>query len=126
MTPIDELESAARAATPGRWEREDSPYAVEWEREDSPYSVVVRHESWDQVIATTPRQCNRDYIAAANPQTVLALVRIARAAVENERVRSTVFADRVRNAADYLSNINAILQSRADLIAAIADTGLLP
>lgn len=70
MINLDRIECYTRAATPGRWEREDSPY-----------SVVVRHESWDQVIATTLRQCNRDYIAAADPQTVLALCRIARAAM---------------------------------------------
>ncbi len=54
-----------------------------------------------------------------------ALCQIALAAAEHERVRSTVVAERARNAGEYDAAINAMLQSRADLVAAIADAGLL-
>lgn len=141
MINLDHVEATARAATQGKW------YHVQ------PFMVVPEHRTihgkipamrvdfvsteptpvHKRVIIPMPREeCpsvsseNMAHIAAANPQTVLALVRIARAAVENERVRSTVVADRVRNAAEYLSAINAILLSRSDLVAAIADAGLLP
>lgn len=71
---VDDLRAlldAAAKATPGKWEVEEAPF-----------SVVVRRESWDQVVATTPRQCNRDYIAVASPDVVAALARIALAAVQ--------------------------------------------
>lgn len=63
--------------------------------------------------------------AAASPDVVASLARIALAAAEHERVRSTVVAERARNAGEYDAAINAMLQSRADLVAAIADAGLL-
>lgn len=64
-------------------------------------------------------------IAAASPDVVASLARIALAAAEHERVRSTVVSERARNAGEYDAAINAMLQSRADLVAAIADAGLL-
>lgn len=66
------------------------------------------------------------YYAAATPDVVSALARIALAAVEHERFRSAVAACRARHLEEYDADIKAMLQSRADLVAALADAGLLP
>lgn len=119
------LLDAACAATPGPWEWDGSVWDYNPEQE-APW--LMAPAPIRRPIIQGEVNCsfaNANYIAAASPDVVAHLCRIALAAVEHERVRSTVVSERARNAGEYDAAINAMLQSRADLVAAIADAGLL-
>lgn len=95
---LDQLEKLALAATPGPWEREDDEVG----EDHAPMCHVGQVDEYDIRIAVhqyaaypqrRPKiggpkwraladQClaNGDFIAAANPQTILALIAMVRAA----------------------------------------------
>ena len=94
MSPLDlpALEELAKAATPGPWTAEDSSkppmrsFLIQ-----SGGRVVARYLSFDDHLAFAHRDAepervsaNAAYIAAANPETVLALIERIRA-LEAER-----------------------------------------
>lgn len=80
---LDELERLAKAATPGPWRMValSSHYGVTHGDYRFP-TVVYAHEGWDGYGNGSSRP-NADYIAAANPATVLALIARVREAEAN-------------------------------------------
>lgn len=72
LIDMDKLEALARAATPGPWELR----ATEW----SYYAVEAAHPEWGAMCEVAPsRKSNMEFIVAANPAAVLALIALARA-----------------------------------------------
>jgi hypothetical protein len=69
---LDELERLARAATPGPWQA--AGYSVTHEYKPGVSEAVA--------VSHIARPHDAAFIAAANPETVLALIRIAKAASE--------------------------------------------
>jgi hypothetical protein len=83
---LDKLEALARAATPGEWKREDrTVYVLEpdgWrkgvEQFRNRFSCSVSRDG--SSIPQDELQANAEFIAAANPATILALIALARKA----------------------------------------------
>lgn len=77
MTDLDELERRAKAATPGPWEFENCYNLQRREflngTEVHPHVLLKTLNGWE------PIPSDADFIAAANPQTVLALIAELRA-----------------------------------------------
>lgn len=75
---LDDIERKAKAATPGPWEAPDHPESVVdvWTAEPLRAIDDRAAKEWDHPTAITPsiRGCDGAFIAAANPQAVLALV----------------------------------------------------
>jgi len=74
MTNLDELKKLAEAATPGPWHYDCGNWEVESQNKDTfRYSICNLIEGMEE---TEPVDAlpNGEYIAAANPQTVLALI----------------------------------------------------
>lgn len=74
MTTLDEIQQAAKTATPGPWsfrgcEKHPEEYNSSCWVVRGPDGTIVAHD-----------RKNREYEAAANPQTVLAMVEAIRAA----------------------------------------------
>lgn len=78
MSDYSELKRLAEAATPGKWSSCGSYLAPTREENGTTYV-----ESW-RSIAMVPADNDRQFIATANPATVLALI------AENERLKSNV------------------------------------
>ena len=78
---LDELDSAANAATPGPWFDEDSHDSPDHERWVSAkdWSICSTHSGIKGIDSQYP---NAVYIAAANPATILALVEHIRSLTE--------------------------------------------
>ena len=87
---LAELRARAEAATPGPWERPSFP---------QDHRIVARQGSAEQTIAEVrwvpptwaTRGANADYIALANPATVLRLLD------ELQRLRASAAAERARH-----------------------------
>jgi hypothetical protein len=76
---LDKLEALARAATPGPWEKSFGRYDVIAPSESN--AGLDLYHVCDTSGRNYPRRsCNADFIAAANPATVLALIALARRA----------------------------------------------
>ena len=85
---LDEIEDAASKATPGPWTRtgiqDVSGIGMHFAVGSSVGLVATIHADSVSEVCNT-----RDMIAALDPQTVLALVRIARAAMDSEYWRGS-------------------------------------
>ena len=73
---LDKLEELAKAATPGPWMTPDHALIVHQKHAPCPAVCFVMTKSG----ACENHAHNAAYIAAANPETILRLVRVARAA----------------------------------------------
>ena len=83
MINLDKLEAKARAATPGPWQALENPeMAIRWVEAmcHAGGSVCTAHDNW----SLGQNKRNSVFIAAANPETVLALIDRLRRAEKNE------------------------------------------
>ena len=102
MLDLDELEAKAKAATPGPWERISSAVFLE----DSPHDIA--HVKWIE---------DGEFIAAANPKAILALIR------ELREARAAVAAEREACAAQIQGWNTAMTDKLADAIRARGEKG---
>lgn len=118
MIDLDRIESAARAATPGK----RMAITSEWESRGW-VAIVGKYFICpsDAEAAIYDDVFDAAYIAAADPQTVLALVRIAKAAAEYEGLRNHPCIDRMT----FEQWADIAGQRHAELLAALRDAGLL-
>lgn len=70
---LDELERLADAATPGPWGCNEASGLDDCLWSDNAQAWVIFNDSFE-----TMRQCDADFIAAANPSTVKELVQLVR------------------------------------------------
>lgn len=77
---IDQLEAAAKAATPGPWKR-DNYDRPNMQIIANGNEVIVFHHSHERQEAARVVP-NHQYIALANPDTILKLIAVVRAAEE--------------------------------------------
>lgn len=73
--PLERLKVAAEVATPGPWYRDGSNYRNVWTQDDGPLvtASACGRTTWN-------RDEDAHFVVLAQPQTVLALVRVAEAA----------------------------------------------
>lgn len=82
MTPLSDLERLAKQATPGRWYAVNLQTHLGMENEHiADWAVTDERNRIVQMICP-PRPANAAFIAACDPQTVLALIEVARSAVD--------------------------------------------
>ena len=79
MKILDELERLADEATPGPWEATGEGYGWVWNTKDAPGVRRLIHEPDSDRPHPELDENNATFIAAADPPTVKALVRVARA-----------------------------------------------
>jgi hypothetical protein len=82
MTTLDELEKLAGAATPGPWRVSETVAVLGSDR----HLTIISDHRWIAHILEDSNLSEEDaaFIAAANPETILLLCRVARAAGELE------------------------------------------
>ena len=87
---LDEIEAAARAATPGPWERIKTTVYALWTVRGEQFNRVTISAYTDPDAPETDEQvCH--HIATMDPQTTLALVaEVRRLRVENEKLRDDI------------------------------------
>lgn len=91
LAKLAEIEAAAAKATPGPWEVVDGYYPAFKELRGPSFKVSVVMFATDLTEADyQARNADLHHIAACDPQTVAALVRIARAAVAADKASSII------------------------------------
>lgn len=78
-----ELRRLAKAATPGPWHDIDCGYAGCWCRVVITEETMPKDEGQTVIAAGSAGNCDAAYIAAANPQTMLALLDVVDAAMDH-------------------------------------------
>lgn len=82
---LDKLEALARAATPGPWSTSiDGPEGAEWDAGMAIAATYGRQKVFARAGGSYPR-ADQEYIAAASPDVVLALIERLRRAESDER-----------------------------------------
>lgn len=115
---LDELESKAKAATPGEWQHEDGGYVGQYIDGRFEYSLVAYCGGPDRE-NMHEGPANAAYIAAANPATMLALI----ARIRELEERDTELSEAAAQVLDDMGKkgLNCCGAAKADLRAALGE-----